>query len=178
MMVFWKQGYEGASLTDLTKAMGINRPSLYAAFGDKESLFRKVVDHYVARHSHHLKSATDEPTARRVIERLWANTINSVTSAGGPNGCLLVQGALACSADAKNAQKEVCKWRAAAETALRERFERAIEAGDLPKGTDAAAMARFAATVNHGIAVQASGGATKEELKRVAEIALQGIAGR
>src|SRR5262245_55016065 len=96
LKVFWRKGYEGATLPDLTKAMGINRPSLYAAFGNKEELFRKAIDRYVEGPACHTRLALEEPTARGAVERLWRATIDLVTDARNPRGCFIVQGALAC----------------------------------------------------------------------------------
>src|SRR5271165_4690093 len=94
--VFWARGYEGATLPDLTSAMGINRPSLYAAFGNKEELFRKVLDRYAKGPACYLREALEEPRARGVAERLLNGTIDAVTDRKNPRGCLMVQGALAC----------------------------------------------------------------------------------
>src|ERR1700687_1899136 len=96
MHVFWAKGYEGASLSDLTKAMRINRPSLYAAFGDKEKLFRKVLDHYAEGPASHSRAALQELTSRAVVERLLFGTADMLTSGPTPRGCLWVQGALDC----------------------------------------------------------------------------------
>src|SRR3954466_14672758 len=93
LKVFWRKGYEGATLPDLTRAMGINRPSLYAAFGSKEALFRKVIDRYVEGPASYVRAALAEPTARAVAERLLAGTIDVVTDRHNPRGCLIVQGA-------------------------------------------------------------------------------------
>src|SRR5437879_799586 len=94
--VFWEKGYEGASLSDLTKAMGINRPSLYAAFGDKEALFRKVLDRYAEGPASYVRQAINEPTARAVVEQLLRGAADSLTKPRNPHGCLYVQGALTC----------------------------------------------------------------------------------
>jgi len=171
--VFWKKGYEGASLPDLTKAMGINRPSLYAAFGNKESLFRKVVQRYVQGPGAHVAEAIREPTARAVAERLLHGTINLLTDPKHPRGCLIVQGALACGEAAESVQKELIALRAEGQTLIRKRFERAIAEGDLPKDADAADLARFLATIVHGMAVQSTSGANRSELRRVAETAMR-----
>ena len=92
--VFWRKGYEGTTLPDLTQAMGINRPSLYAAFGNKEDLFKKAIDRYAQGPGCHVKVALDEPTARRVIEQLFKGTLDLVTNRRNPRGCFMVQGAL------------------------------------------------------------------------------------
>jgi AcrR family transcriptional regulator len=173
LQVFWRKGYEGASLPDLTKAMGINRPSLYAAFGNKEALFRKAIDRYIEGPASHVREALLEPTARAVVERLLRGTIDLVTNSRNPRGCFMVQGALACGDTADAIRREMVKRRAAAEAALRKRFERAISDGDLPSHADPADLARYVATVTHGMAVQATGGASRKELQRVAEMAMR-----
>jgi len=173
LKVFWRKGYEGASLPDLTKAMGINRPSMYAAFGNKEALFRLAIERYVAQAACRVREALDEPTARQVVERLWQESIDLVTAARNPRGCFLVQGALACGDAADPLRREMIKRRAAGEAALRERLERALAEGDLPSEADPAALAKFVFTLTHGMAIQAASGASREELQRVAELALQ-----
>src|SRR5215213_8653064 len=95
LMLFWRHGYEGTSLAALTDAMGINVPSLYAAFGNKETLFRKALDRYVQRPASYLPNALKEPTARRVVDKLFAGAIGMAMNPRHPDGCLLVQGALA-----------------------------------------------------------------------------------
>src|SRR5881397_436962 len=97
LLVFWRKGYEGASLADLTRAMGINRPSLYAAFGNKEALFRRALDRYAEGPAAYVGEALNEPTARAVAERLLGGTIDLLSDPHNPHGCLVVQGALACS---------------------------------------------------------------------------------
>src|SRR5438132_6416315 len=126
LKVFWRRGYEGASLPDLTRAMGINRPSLYAAFGNKEALFRKVLDRYVEGPAAYVTEALNEPTARAVAERLLSGAIDVVTNRQNPPGCLMVQGALACGEAAESIRRELIARRLAGEAALRARFERAL----------------------------------------------------
>jgi len=171
--VFWRKGYEGASLPDLTKAMGINRPSLYAAFGNKEALFRKAIDRYIDDRACHVREALEEPTARAVVERALRETIGLITNPRNPRGCFLVQSALACGDTALGLRREMAKRRAAGEAALRKRFERANSEGDLPPDSDPADLARYVVIVMHGMAVQAAGGARRRELKRAMEIAMR-----
>lgn len=173
LKVFWRLGYEGASLPDLTKAMGINRPSLYAAFGNKEELFRKVVERYSAGVCEHVANALAQPTARKVAEALLRGTARMLSDSKHPAGCLLVQGALACGADANCVRNELAARRAAGETAIRKRFERAAREGDLPRGVTAADLARFVTTVQHGMSVQATGGATRTQLLQIADVAMR-----
>ena len=173
LAVFWRKGYEGASLPDLTRAMGINRPSLYAAFGNKEQLFRKAVERYAQGPAGYVREALQLPTARAVVERLLLGGTCVATNPKGPRGCLMVQGALTCGDSAEPARKELASRRAAGEAALRRRLERARDEGDLPPGADPADLARYVVTVLHGMAVQAAGEASRAQLVRVAETALR-----
>ncbi len=172
LKVFWRKGYEGTTLPDLTRAMGINRPSLYAAFGNKETLFRRAIDHYAEGPASHVSLALAEPSARRAIERLLLGSIDLMTAPGNPRGCFLVQGALACGDEADTLRREMARRRTATASALRRRFQKAKREGELPAGVNPADLARYFAVVLHGLAVQASSGATRAELRRVARVAL------
>ena len=172
LQVFWRKGYEGTSLSDLTKAMGINRPSLYAAFGNKEALFRKALDRYAEGPAAYVYEALDEPTARAVAARLLRGAVDLLTDPRTPPGCLMVQGALASGDAAESIRRELIARRAAAEAALRQRFERALADGDLPADAAPADLTRYLVTVVYGMAVQAAGGASREALQRVVEMAL------
>ncbi len=173
MEVFWKQGYEGTSIDDLTEAMGINRPSLYAAFGNKEQLFHKALEKYQTGPVAFTIVALKQPTARKAVEALLCGAVRMLTDKNKPHGCLVVQGALACSEGADTVRRALAECREGAVTALRERFERGVKEGDLPAGTDCMGLARYVATVMNGLSVQASGGARAEELQRTAEWALR-----
>ena len=173
LQMFWRKGYLGTSLTDLTEAMGINRPSLYATFGNKETLFRKVLDRYSDRQTAYLRSALEEPTARRVIERMMHGVIDLVTNPLNPSGCLFAQSMLSCGDPDDPLHQELAKRRVSGEVAIRDRFERAVSSGDLPSDADPAALARFVVTVNFGMSVQAAGGASRAELLQVVQTALR-----
>ncbi|MEO7714896.1 MAG: TetR/AcrR family transcriptional regulator [Capsulimonas sp.] len=173
MLVFWRKGYEGTSLSDLTEAIGVNRPSLYAAFGNKEELFRQVCDRYAAGPAAFLAKALEEPTARAVAESILYGTVAVVANPETPSGCLSVQGALA-GADGCGAVRDQLKARRMEfEVRLRERFDRAKSDGDLSADADPADLARYVMTIFQGMAVQAAGGATQDDLRRVAETALR-----
>ncbi|MDZ4288407.1 MAG: TetR/AcrR family transcriptional regulator [Prosthecobacter sp.] len=172
LQVFWRKGYEGASLTDLTAAMGINRPSLYAAFGNKEALFRKAFDRYAAGPAGFWAVALQAPTAREVAESLLRGSVDSLSKPNCPRGCLAVQGALSCGDEADPIRRELNARRAAGQELLRQRFERAKSEGDLPAHADPADLARYIATLAQGMAVQAAGGASREELSRLVDVAL------
>jgi len=171
MHVFWSKGYEGASLSNLTRAMRINRPSLYAAFGNKEELFRKVLDRYVDGPLAYFGKALTAPNARDVIEQIFFGAARMASDPRLPAGCLMVQGALACG-DA-SVRKETAGRRATSEVALRRRLQRAKREGDLPKNADPAELARYVMTVLQGMAVQGADGASPDQLRRVAQIALR-----
>jgi AcrR family transcriptional regulator len=171
MHVFWAKGYEGASLSDLTRAMRINRPSLYAAFGNKEQLFGKALDRYMDGPVAYFGKALAAAKARDVVEEILLGTARMGDDPRIPAGCLMVQGALACG-DASVRKKAVAR-RAAAEVALRRRLQRAKREGDLPKNSDPGELAGYVMTVVRGMAVQSAGGASGDQLRRVAQIALR-----
>jgi AcrR family transcriptional regulator len=173
MRLFWRKGFLGTSLSDLTEAMGISRPSLYAAFGNKESLFRRAVERYFQGPAAYLQDALNEPTARKVVERLLQGVVNLVTDPDLPGTCLWVHGALSCGGTSDPLQEEFVKQRAQGHADLRARLKRAIAECDLPAGSDADALARFVQTVNFGLSVQAATGAGRKELLRVVAAALQ-----
>ena len=168
--VFWARGYEGATLMELTRAMRINRPSLYAAFGNKEQLFRKALDRYQTGPMSFLTEALRKPAARAVAEAIFSGFVRMQRDRDKARGCLVVSGALACGEEGERVRRQLAQLRQAIVTALRARFERA---GDLPAGTDCATLARYVATVLGGLAVQAASGATEEELRLVSALAMR-----
>lgn len=173
MRVFWKRGYEGASLTELTAAMGINRPSLYGAFGDKAALFAEAVARYGVGPGRYVRRALGQPTARLVAETLLRGAVSIATDAANPGGCLWVQGALATSAESDEIRTSLTALRARGIEQIRVRFERAKADLDLPAGTDIEALTLYLISVMHGIAVQAASGFSREQLLRVADLALK-----
>jgi AcrR family transcriptional regulator len=172
MKVFWRLGYEGASLTELTRAMGINSPSLYAAFGNKEGLFKAVLDHYAARREKCLATVLAAPTAREAAEGLLFGLVDLVTDPDEPPGCLFLQGGLACGVTTPGIPQELARRRADLERALQARFTQARDTGDLPSAADPAALAGYLVAVCNGIAVQAASGASRDELRQIAMLAL------
>ncbi|MGH6735960.1 MAG: TetR/AcrR family transcriptional regulator [Methyloceanibacter sp.] len=171
--VFWRKGFEGASIADLTAAMGINPPSLYAAFGNKEGLFCKALDRYETKHAAFWAEALGAPTGYEAVERLLKGTAESLGDKRNPPGCLIVQGALCGGDDCDSVKKELDARRDASVALIRDRLKRAKRDGDLPEDADPAGLARFYATVIHGMAVEAAGGASRKELERVADMALR-----
>jgi AcrR family transcriptional regulator len=172
LRVFWTKGYEGTSLTDLTDAMGITRPSLYAAFGNKEALFRKALDLYQREKLEYVGRALEQPTARGVAEVLLRGAVNNVTSPEEPHGCLGVITANACGEEAKSVREEVLKRGQVIREALIARLERAKAEGDLPGQVDSEGLTSLLFAVLQGISVQAGGGATREQLNALVDTGL------
>lgn len=170
--VFWSKGYEGASLTDLTEAMGITRPSLYAAFGNKEALFCKALDLYEREKLDYVRAAMDAPTAREVAERLLRGGLENQTNSCGPRGCLRVISSVACGAEAESIRQEVLARGAFAKRALIDRMERAKAEGELPAEIDIEGLTGFLLAILQGMAVQAGAGASRADLERVIDTSL------
>ncbi len=173
LRVFWSKGFEGTSLSDLTAAMGIGRPSLYAAFGNKEALFRKALDLYERERTGFMQAALEAPTAREVAARVLAGALDLHAGADGPGGCLHVVHSVACGAEAEPVRAEVVARRACIEAALLRRFERARDEGDLPGGVDPLGLTRYLMATVQGMAIQAGSGVPRGELDRLVETALQ-----
>jgi AcrR family transcriptional regulator len=172
LRVFWTKGYEGASLTDLTEAMGITRPSLYAAFGNKESLFRKALDLYEREKMAYLGQAMAKPTAREVAETMLRGALDNVTGEGEPHGCLRVIASVACGPAAESIHKEIVQRTDIFKRTMVERFERAKEEGDLPPHIDPLGLTGVLVAWLQGISIQANQGITRKDLERLVDTAL------
>lgn len=172
LRVFWGKGYDGTSMSDLTEAMGITRPSLYAAFGNKESLFRKALDLYEAEKLAYVGNALAQPTARLVAETLLRGSVGNVTSCDEPHGCLGVIASVACGNEAETIRAEVLARGNIVRQALVERFEKSRREGDLPAGTDVEGLTSLLYALIQGISVQAGAGSTREELDRLVDTGL------
>ncbi|WP_193185972.1 TetR/AcrR family transcriptional regulator [Nisaea sediminum] len=170
---FWRAGYEGTSISRLTEVMGINRPSLYATFGNKEELFQKSVARYVAMKNRYIDEALKAPTAREMVERLLYDSADILTDDCHPLGCMAVQSALAVGDNTERVRQEMVQIREAFSDRIRKRFEEECRDGRLPPGTDPEVLAQFISTVQHGMSVQASSGASREQLRKVVEMAMR-----
>jgi AcrR family transcriptional regulator len=171
-MLFWRKGYEGTSLSDLTEALRITRPSLYAAFGNKEELFRQVLDRYDERTAGFLVGSIEAPTARAVAEGLLRGAANFHADPNNPPGCLMVHGSLVGSDSSDPLRVETRNRRALLREAIRRRLERALATGDLPPGSDSTALASYVVAVMRGMAVEAASGASGEDLHQIVDVAM------
>jgi AcrR family transcriptional regulator len=151
--------------------MGINPPSLYAAFGDKESLFLEAVERYQAARGESCPYG-DEATARGAIERLLTYMANELTGSGHPRGCLMMMAATTAANSSPALQKALADKRAGMREHLRSRIRRGIEAGDVPAETDASALADFYVTILNGMSMQARDGASRKSLVSTVERAM------
>ncbi|WP_174285583.1 TetR/AcrR family transcriptional regulator [Sphingomonas bacterium] len=172
LRVFWTNGYEAASMAELTAAMGITKPSLYAAFGNKEALFGKALDLYEREKLAYMKTALDAPTARGVAERLLRGGLEMHASSCNPKGCLSVISTMACGSETESIKDAVIARRASSEAAMVARFERAQAAGELPHGMTPAALVRYLLALMQGLAIQAGSGASVEQLEQLVETSL------
>ncbi|MBM7851131.1 AcrR family transcriptional regulator [Methylopila capsulata] len=176
LQVFWRRGFEGASLTDLTEAMGITRPSLYATYGNKEELFRKTLDRYEQMHLCFVAQAMEAPTARGTIGELLRGYADVLTDPMHPPGCMGVNSSVCTGGgEAETIRQELIARRSLNEETLRRRLERAAAEGEFSADEDPADWARYVMSVGLGMAVKAAAGATRCELHRVADIALRAL---
>jgi len=175
MRVFWEKGYEGTSLDDLTRAMGINRSSLYATFGDKEKLFTRVIAQYSEGPLAFIREALQRATAQAVVEHLLRSTVSFLGDSTHPRGCLSLQGGLACGSSAEGVKRAMIEWRKHGLKQLEKRMLRAQKGGDLRRDVDAKDLARYIFVVMNGLSVQAVNGATQAEMNRTVKMALRSM---
>jgi AcrR family transcriptional regulator len=175
MLLFWERGFEGTSMADLTRAMGLNPSSIYTAFGDKHALFQLAVKRYLDSRAQYAVKALEEPTLERVICALFDNTVAFLTTPGHPPTCMTLAGAMGCSVDAAPARDLMTEIRKQNEVAIRERLLRARKSGELAKEINVDDFTRFLSLMLAGLSIQSANGATKAELKRAAQMALRNL---
>ncbi len=171
--LFWRYGYDGTSLADLTAAMGVAPPSFYLAFDSKEGLFRTVLERYRTAYLRHTDEALHQPTARAVAEHLLYRAADAFTDPSHPPGCLAVNSALPCPDDAGPAPRMIAAFRDADRAKLRQRFEEARANGDLSADNDPDDLARSIMTISWGMATEAQSGAGRAQLYRIVAMALR-----
>lgn len=173
MHAFWQHGYEGTSMSTLMAVMDMNKASIYAAYGSKEALFKKSLERYVQGPASFLVASLAQPTAVAVVQSMLSQAAYMLTDQSHPVGCLVTQGALACSAESVEIKSLLGGYRKALELQLAQRFARAVNEGDFKVMVDAGVLAKMVMTVHQGMAVQAAGGATQAELFNVAAMTTQ-----
>lgn len=172
LIEFWRHGYEATSIATLTKAMGVNPPSLYAAFGDKRKLFTEAVQRYADTHGSYGARALAQPTAREAVETLLRLAAAEYTADDHPPGCLVIDGATNTTDASRDVAEELRGYREGTKKAFADKIAADVRAGLLPGDTDAAALAAFYAAVIQGMSTQARDGASEAELQRLADVAL------
>lgn len=174
MEVFWAKGYEATSIGDLTSALGILRGSLYSAFDSKKALFDRVVERYCETVGSYIERAVAAEDVREVVCCVWYGVVAATTGAKTPSGCLVVQGALNSPSDGSGVWEALAGIRNDDRARLQRRFERE-SAKDLPGGMSPAVLASLVVTFQHGIAVQARTGASRETLVETVDAALASL---
>lgn len=172
VQLFWRHGYEGTSVADLVKALGINPPALYSAFGSKEGLYREALDRYLHEAGgFYARTLAEEKTARDAVARILREGATAFT--GTIAGCMLSTAVLACAPEHQEVAQEVSALRTARRSLLAERIARGIAEGDVPPGTVPDQLAAFCMAVLQGMAVQAKDGADEATLLAVADTAMR-----
>ncbi len=172
MLLFWRHGYESTSVSELTTALGVTPPSLYAAFGDKRRLFLAAVARYVSGPVTSTSIIADAPDARAAAARLLEASAIGFTGEQTPQGCLLASAAISCSAEAADVQRELASIRRDIEGQLAAKIEHSVRAGELPAACDGDAMAAHVMAVIQGMSTLARDGAPREKLLRIASTAM------
>jgi AcrR family transcriptional regulator len=175
MQVFWRRGYDGASMAELTGEMGINAPSLYAAFGSKEGLFQEALRLYLeVEDCEGRNQLFGAPTARDGLHAMLRHSARSLTRANLPHGCMLILGDTNSSAQNAGVHKSLCNWRREIQVAFEQRLRQGITDGDVPVGADVAGIAAFYMTMLQGLSLRARDGASRETLMQIADAAMAG----
>lgn len=179
LKLFMKKGYESTSLTDITEALGINRPSVYAAFGNKETLFSQVIARYNQGPVAYLKQALLEKTSRLVVRKMLMTSVEMLTiKSAQPRGCLAIQSSISAELANVGIQQKIVEALRESELNIKNRFEQAIAEGDLPADVDAWLLTKYVTTIHKGLSIQVSNGSSREELAGVVEIVLKSWPGK
>jgi AcrR family transcriptional regulator len=173
MLMFWRHGYEGTSLAELTAGMGVTPPSIYAAFGDKKHLFLEAVDRYLEGPVPSERIVRDAATARDAAWRLMTTAAAGFAREDAPPGCLVATATASCSTASADIEADLKDVRRGVGARLRERIEDAIATGELKPETDAEALAGLVMAVVQGMSSLARDGATQAKLTAVAEVAMR-----
>ena len=173
MRLFWERGYEGTSMADLSRAMGIHPSSIYAAYGDKQQLFALAAKRYADAPAQYMVKALEQPTLRGFILAAFDNTVEFLGSKKHPSSCFTLTAAISCGTDTESAKLLMREMRLKNEAAIKVRLLRAQKAGEFPNGENVDDYTRYLSSLLSGLAIQAANGSSRAELKRTAEVALR-----
>jgi AcrR family transcriptional regulator len=174
-VVFAEKGYEAASLSDLTAAMGINRVSMYSAFGNKETMFKKSMERFCTLQGKRVAGCLAAPTAREAVETLLRDSVIAITRPDGLGVCFITQPPLTAEDTSEETRRYVAQKRKEIERAIQRRLEQAIQAKELPRTASAEDLARYYALILQGFALQVQHGVTKDQLMRVVDVAMTAL---
>ncbi|CAN7402526.1 TetR/AcrR family transcriptional regulator [Bosea sp. LjRoot90] len=178
MLLFWEKGYQGTSMSELTAAMGINAPSLYACFGSKEALYRETMALYEAGDGAELAAAiAAAPTVREAIEIYLMRSAALFSRPDKPAGCMVVLSVVHAAGTSEEAGRALRDARSEMQSVLEARLRGEIASGALPSSCDPAAIAAFYSTVQQGMSIRARDGASRAELEAVAQGAMAAWSG-
>lgn len=173
LRVFWRHGFAPTSIAELCTAMGINPPSLYAAFGSKAQLFMEAVEHYERIYwDATWDRMVEEPDVTRAVKDFFRDAASMLTSQDAPCGCVVALGAINVPADASGVADALRALRDEGRRCFLDRLRRGVEAGQLPPGTNVEAIANTLNTLLQGMSIEASDGATRAQLQEIAACAV------
>ena len=173
MRLFWEQGFEATSMADLRARLGITQASLYAAYGNKEALFREAVDLYSRTDGNTTQRALSRPgSAREAIHAMLQDAVDAFTTDGAPGGCLLVLGATNCTVENRAVQEHLASLRQQTLKSIARRLKQAQQEGELGKSLSTANLSSYYAMVLHGLSLPARDGASRKDLTQMVNLAM------
>lgn len=172
MLTFWRHGYETTSISDLTKAMGVTAPSVYAAFGDKKRLFLEAMHRYAGSPEDLDQTLRASGTAHEAVYRMLMSAADAFTNGDTPRGCLLASATASCSAHSMDVQEAVVRVRRQITDRVQTRIEQDIAASILPADTQAAVLAMLAIALIQGMSILARDGEPREALRKMIKTAM------
>ncbi|MBV8212444.1 MAG: TetR/AcrR family transcriptional regulator [Verrucomicrobia bacterium] len=173
LLLFWQKGFQNTSLDEIAEAVGVKKPSLYAAFGDKEMLFRKVLLRYSGKLSEPVQALDRYDDIREAINAFIELGITSGCSHGHPRGCLLASAFADSTLLPPNLAKEIKALINQADQAVAQRLKKAVRDGQLPADFDVKGAAKFLITLMHGVALRIRAGESRTDLQRIKKAALR-----
>jgi AcrR family transcriptional regulator len=178
LLLFWEKGFQNTSLDEIAEAVGVKKPSLYAAFGDKEMLFRKVLQRYSGKLSEPVQALDRYDDIREAIKAFIELGIAAGCTNGGPRGCLLASAFADSTLLPRNLAKEIKALINQADEAVAQRLKKAVRDGQLPSDFDVKGGAKFLITLMHGVALRLRAGESRADLQRVKNVALRCLPGQ